>query len=92
MKPLVIFGAGELAEVAHFYFSNDTSREIAAFTVDAAYVKGDSCLGLPLVPFEEITDRYPAERYDLFVALSYAKINQLRAPRRAEKVTRSLPT
>ena len=84
MKPLVIFGAGELAEVAHFYFSNDTSREIAAFTVDAAYVKGDSCLGLPLVPFEEITDRYPAERYDLFVALSYAKINQLRAQKVAE--------
>lgn len=84
MKPLVIFGAGELAEVAHFYFRHDTQREIAAFTVDAAYVKGESFLDLPLVPFEQIADRYPAERFDLFVAVSYTKLNAVRAQKVAE--------
>ncbi len=84
MKPLVIFGAGELAEVAHFYFTHDTKREIAAFTVDAAYLSGDSFLGIALVPFEQIADRYPAARFDVFVALSYAKLNALRSQKVAE--------
>jgi sugar O-acyltransferase (sialic acid O-acetyltransferase NeuD family) len=84
MKPLVIFGAGELAEVAYFYFTHDTQREVVAFTVDEAYVKGESFLGLPFLPFERIDERHPAERFDLFVAVSYAKLNAVRAQKVAE--------
>ena len=39
MKPLVIFGAGEIAEVAHFYFTHDARASVTAFTVDAQYLK-----------------------------------------------------
>ncbi len=37
MKPLVIFGCGDIGQLAHFYFTTDTDRTLAGFTVDAAY-------------------------------------------------------
>jgi sugar O-acyltransferase (sialic acid O-acetyltransferase NeuD family) len=84
MKPLVIFGAGELAEVAHFYFRHDSERQIAGFTVDEAYVKEESFLGLPLVPFERVEQRFSPTEFDFFVALSYARVNALRAEKVAQ--------
>src|SRR4029453_3467230 len=40
---------------------------------------GETFVDLPLVPFEEIAALYPPDRYDFFVALSYAKLNAVRA-------------
>ena len=36
MKPLVIFGTGDIARLAHFYFTHDSPHDVVAFTVDAA--------------------------------------------------------
>lgn len=77
-KPLVIFGAGDIAELAHYYFSHDSEYEVVAFCVDAEYLKQDTLRGLPVVPFEEVAARYPTDSHDLFVALSYAKLNAVR--------------
>ncbi|MCX8134269.1 MAG: acetyltransferase [Roseococcus sp.] len=79
MKDLVIFGAGDIAELAHVYFTQDSPRRVVAFTVDAAYRQAETVMGLPLVPFEELPARFPPDRHDAFVALSYAKVNRLRA-------------
>ncbi|MCA9412288.1 MAG: acetyltransferase [Candidatus Omnitrophica bacterium] len=78
MANLIIFGAGDIARLAHFYFKTDTEHEVVAFTVDKAYREADECQGLPLVDFENITDTYPPSEYQAFVALSYAKMNQVR--------------
>lgn len=77
-KPLIIFGAGDIAQLAHYYFSTDSAYEVVAFTVDAAYVAANEFCGLPVVPFEEVTNRYLPEKHDFFVALSYSKLNQVR--------------
>ncbi len=77
-KPLVIFGSAEMAELAKFYFEHDSERKVVAFTVDDAHVKEDKFNGLPLVPFSEVTKRYPTDTYDMHVALSYAKLNRVR--------------
>jgi sugar O-acyltransferase (sialic acid O-acetyltransferase NeuD family) len=79
VKPVLIFGAGEIAQVAHFYFTHDSSVAVAGFTVDAAYLKEPSFCGLPVVAFAEAQAAFPPGSHDLFVALSYAKINALRA-------------
>ena len=79
MKPLVIFGAGDIARLAHRYFTLDAGRSVAGFTVDAAYRRVDSFLDLPLVDFEAASRRWPPGQYDLFVALSYSRMNALRA-------------
>jgi len=76
--PLVIFGAGDIAQLAQFYFSDDSSYEPVGFTVDAGYLAESTCCGLPVVPFEEVATRYPADAYAMFVALSYSKLNEVR--------------
>ncbi|MEZ6940798.1 acetyltransferase [Aeromonas sp. S12(2024)] len=77
-KTLVIFGSGDIAQLAHYYFSTDSNYEVAAFTVDANYIKDTEFCGLPVVAFEDIAKNYPPDSYDFFVALSYSKLNAVR--------------
>ena len=78
MSQLIIFGAGDIARLAHYYFTRDSEHEVVAFTVDHKYREADTFLDLPLVSFEEVTSSYPPGEYKMFVALSYAKMNKLR--------------
>jgi sugar O-acyltransferase (sialic acid O-acetyltransferase NeuD family) len=84
VKPLVLFGAAELAEVAWFYFTHDAGFAIKAFTVDAQFIRGSRFCGLPVVAFENVQNDFPPEQNDLFVAVSYTQLNNLRAQRCAE--------
>lgn len=78
-KPVVIFGNGKMAQLAHFYFNHDSDYEPVAFTVDADFLGGETqYLGLPLVPFEEIEKRYPPQTFLMFVAVGYTKLNAVR--------------
>jgi len=78
-RQLVIFGAGDIAEVASFYFSHDSDYRVAAFAVDPAYRKDDAFCGLPLVSFEDVEASFPPSGFDFFVAVSYSKLNATRA-------------
>lgn len=75
---LVIFGQEDVAELAHRYFSVDTDYDVVAFTVDGEFIDRPEFCGLPVIPFEEIGDRYGPEDHALFVALGYSKLNALR--------------
>jgi len=81
---IVIFGAGDIARLAHFYFSTDSDHTVVAFTVDATYRNSDTFQGLPLVPFDQVAAIYPPSDYKMFVAMSYAKMNQVRAAKYQE--------
>ena len=78
MARLVIFGAGDVARLAHFYFRNDSPHEVSAFVVDGAFKTADSFDGLPLVSFEDAIARYAPGEYAGFVAVGYAKMNRVR--------------
>ena len=78
MKPLIIFGTGDIAQLAHFYFSTDSEYQVVAFTVDAAFMMGDKFCGLPVVAFEEVANKYPPKSYEFFIALSYSRLNSVR--------------
>jgi len=78
MKSLIIFGTAEIAELAYFYFTNDSDYEVVAFTVDDEFVDKTSLLNLPIIPFSEIVTKFPPEDNSMHVALSYSKLNQLR--------------
>ena len=77
-KPIIIFGDGPVAEAAHYYFTKDTDRTVAAFTLDGAYIKKPEVCGLPLVAFEDVVERFAPAGYDMFIALGYNNINALR--------------
>lgn len=79
MQDIVIFGAGDIAELAWFYFTHDSRYRVAAFTVDAAFVREPMFCGLPVVAMEELATAFPPARFGAFAALSYAKVNRVRA-------------
>jgi sugar O-acyltransferase (sialic acid O-acetyltransferase NeuD family) len=77
-RKIVIFGAGELAEVADFYFAHDSDYQVVGFTVDEAHLANTAFRGRPVVPFERVTDVFPASEFGLFVAVGYSKLNAVR--------------
>lgn len=79
MKKLILFGTGDIAQIANYYFESDSDFEVVAFTVDEAYIQANTFEGKPVVPFEIIQEQYAPAEHQLFVALSYAKMNRLRA-------------
>jgi sugar O-acyltransferase (sialic acid O-acetyltransferase NeuD family) len=83
MAKIVIFGAGDIARLAHFYFTTDSAHEVAGFVVDRAFRAADEFLGLSLSDADDVTERYPPSDHLMFVALSYAKMNGLRAEKYA---------
>lgn len=84
MRKLVVYGTGLIAEVADFYFRNDSPYEIAAFTNAGEFIREDSFQGRPVVPFEEVERKFPADEHNIFIALGYAKTNKIRQARVAE--------
>jgi len=82
-KPIVIFGTGDVGQLAHFYFTRDLGRDIAAFTGDADRIDRTAFCDLPVVPFEGLLDSHPPDDFELFVALSYSQLNQVRAAKYA---------
>jgi sugar O-acyltransferase (sialic acid O-acetyltransferase NeuD family) len=77
-EQIIVFGAGEIAELADFYFTHDSDLEVAGFTVDEAYLSHKEFRGRPLVAFERVTEVFPPERFGFFVAVSYTGINAVR--------------
>lgn len=79
MKPkLVIFGLGDSAELAHYYFSTEGRYQVVAFALDAEFIKESTFLDLPVTPFDGVCGKYPPSDHDMFIALGYSNINQLR--------------
>jgi sugar O-acyltransferase (sialic acid O-acetyltransferase NeuD family) len=67
-----------MAQLAHYYFSNESDYEVVAFTADAAYITDTTFCKLPVIPFEDILDHYPTDKHELFVSLGYSKLNAVR--------------
>ena len=84
MRRLVIFGAGDLARLVHFYFNRDSPHTVVAFTVDAEDKQGDSFEGLPLVDSAALVAAYPPGEYAMFVAIGYTAMNRVRAAKYAQ--------
>jgi sugar O-acyltransferase (sialic acid O-acetyltransferase NeuD family) len=84
MRDLVIFGTGQIAEVAHYYFTQNAGRNVSAFTVDAEFITQDKVLDVPVMPFEEVLKAFPPETHEIFVAMSFKKVNKLRMQKVAE--------
>lgn len=76
---VVVFGLGSFAQVARVYLDCDSPYEVVAFTVDRAYMQGESAGGLPVVPFEDVERKYPPGQYKMLVAIGYNEGNHLRA-------------
>lgn len=77
-RQVVIFGTGEIASLAKFYLQNDSLYQVCGFTADDEYVSADKFEGLPLIPFSKVRERFPEGECEMFVALSYRRLNRNR--------------
>jgi sugar O-acyltransferase (sialic acid O-acetyltransferase NeuD family) len=84
MADVVIFGAGDIARLACHYFTHDSQHTVAAFAVDGAFRSADTFLERPLVDFADVARLYPPDRYEMFIALSYTRMNHARAEKYEE--------
>jgi sugar O-acyltransferase (sialic acid O-acetyltransferase NeuD family) len=80
-RPVVVFGNQLSASLAWYCLTHDSPYRVAAFTVDRAYVSSPHFESLPLVPFEDLQERYPPQDYRLIVPMGYQLINGVRRSR-----------
>lgn len=84
MSKIVIFGDGKYADVAYFYLTNDSPHDVVAFTADKKFITKKELFDLPVIPFEEIQDKYPPDRFQMMIAVGYQNLNRLRATKYLE--------
>jgi sugar O-acyltransferase (sialic acid O-acetyltransferase NeuD family) len=77
-KKLILIGDSAFAEIAYEYFTHDSEYEVVAFSVERAYLRREELFGLPIVPFEELAERFPAAEHSFYAALVYTQGNALR--------------
>tara|TARA_B100000900_G_scaffold245177_1_gene208466 strand:- start:1200 stop:1862 length:663 start_codon:yes stop_codon:yes gene_type:complete len=85
---VIIFGTGDISQIAAFYLSEEKEYEVIAFTMDSNFIKDDEFQNKPLVAFETLEEEYPPDEYKLFIPLSYTDINKLREKKYLEAKNR----
>lgn len=64
MRKVVIYGAGAYGKILYHdmtQFSN--MLDPVAFTMEEKYIISNKLYDIPVVPFEKITEKYPASEY-----------------------------
>ena len=78
MKKVVIFGTGELAQRIFFYLK-DSDDQVIAFCANKSKIDKEELLGLPVIAFENIEEKFPPSEFSMFIALAYSEMNKKRA-------------
>jgi sugar O-acyltransferase (sialic acid O-acetyltransferase NeuD family) len=79
-KKVVIFGLVDSAELAHFYFTNDSEYEVVGFTAHEDYIPNGTRFykGLPVVPYQSIESEFSSSDYHMFIPMTGIKMNTIR--------------
>lgn len=77
-KEIILFGNGQMAEIAHVYIQHDSPFTVVAFCVDRERISSDTYRGLPVVAFEDVINIFPPERFDMFIPMSAKDTNSQR--------------
>ena len=77
MKKVIIFGTGELAQRIFFYLK-DSDDQVIAFCANKSKIDKEELLGLPVIAFENIEEKFPPSEFSMFIALAYSEMNKKR--------------
>lgn len=80
-KELYIYGTGAIAEVASYYFENDTDYELKGFINKSHFINGDYFIKKPVIEFEEFVKHFVEKQVSIFVAVGYLDNNKIRTER-----------
>lgn len=79
MNNIVIFGTSYFARVAYIYLTRDSQYNVVGFTINREYLSHNKFMELDVVEFEDIENIYPPDKYSMFVAIGYKRVNKARA-------------
>jgi sugar O-acyltransferase (sialic acid O-acetyltransferase NeuD family) len=77
-RRLVIIGNSEIAAMAYEYFTHDSRYDVVGFAIDAEFISDEQFCGLPVVPMDEIENRFSKAEHHVFVAIGDSKLNRVR--------------
>lgn len=69
-RKLLIYGINQQAQQICYYLLRE-GHCVEAFCVDKLYYKSATLIGKPVVYFEEITEKYPPNMYDIILSFGY---------------------
>ena len=84
MADVVIFGAGQLAEVAKAYLDKFSEDRVVGFCVDERFLTQTAFHGLPVVAWERLEVSFSPDAVKLLGPLSYQRLNDFRRERHSE--------
>lgn len=74
--------------VAWYVLNHDSPHEVVGFTADAAWCRTTTWHDVPVVPFENLEERFPPDEYALLIPLGWTRCHRLRAAKYAEGKSR----
>lgn len=74
----VIFGLGALSSLAWYCLLKDSEHEVLGFAVDRAFRHQDKAHDLPVVDFETLEERFPADHVALLIPTGARGMNTVR--------------
>lgn len=81
MKKVIIFGLEQFAEMIYCLLKKE-GREVCAFCVDDAFLNGEKQkMGLPIVAFESLKEKFEPSEYGIIFCIGYTDMNRLREKR-----------
>ena len=69
MKPVIVFGTGDFADIVSFVLEHKMGRSISAYAVHERFRKEDAWRDRPLVSLEESGHLYPPSGFDAVLAM-----------------------
>jgi sugar O-acyltransferase (sialic acid O-acetyltransferase NeuD family) len=75
---VVVVGTGDFARIARYYLEHDSEYGVVAHALSASLLDANEFLGLPLVAFEELSQRYPPDGHQLLIGVAYSRVNRNR--------------
>ena len=87
-RPLLIVGAGEFGQIAYEYFTHDSPYTPVGFAAETGENLGGTLCGLPVCTLDEAERRFPSAHVEAHVAVTYTRLNTVRARLIAEMKAR----
>jgi len=81
MKKVVIYGNKSTAQEAYSQMKYFSDFEVLGFSVDRDYIKTDHLFDLPVVPFDEVEQKFSPEQHAMLIAVGYLKNKMIRHER-----------
>lgn len=78
MEKVIIYGTGRHAELVAHEMKRFNLHQVVAFTVEEKYINNSDLNGFPVVPYEEITNLYPPDKFKMFIAVGPQYVNRVR--------------